>query len=251
MKAIIFILTCLIMTFNSNAQTTKIIAHRGAWKNTNAPQNSIAALEEAIKGKYWGSEFDVCLTKDDVLIVNHDNDFKGIDIATSESKDLLNQRLSNGEKIPTAKEYMLAGSNHPIKMIYEIKPNKLGKERTIKSTELSYKLVKNLKALQQTIFISFSYDACLKLREMDTNVQIQYLGNDKSPKQLHIDKITGLDFNIGVYKNHPDYIKEAKKYNMQTNVWTVNDAETMRHFIEQNIDFITTDEPELLKQLLK
>ncbi len=251
MKKIINTLICLSIMTSTYAQSTKIVAHRGAWKNTQAPQNSIAALEEAIKGKYWGSEFDVCLTKDDVLVVNHDNDFKGLDIATTDFSTLVEQKLSNGEKLPTAKEYMIAGLKHPIQMVFEIKPNKLGKERTVKSTELSYQLVKGLNAINQTVFISFSYDACLRLRELDKDVRIQYLGSDKSPQDLFNDKIYGLDFNTNVYKNNLNYIKEAKSHQMQTNVWTVNDEETMKYFIEQKIDFITTDEPELLKQILK
>jgi len=252
MKKILGMFLCLSMLSLSYAQTTKIVAHRGAWKNTKAPQNSIAALEEAIKGKYWGSEFDVCLTKDDILVVNHDNDFKGIDIATTDYNTLIKQKLSNGEKLPTAEEYMRAGiKQKKTHMVYEIKTNKLGVDRTLKSTEMSYNLVKSLNALEQTVFISFSYDACLLLRKLDKNVNIQYLGDNKTPQELYNDQIFGLDFHASVYKRNPDYIKEAKAKKMKTNVWTVNDKEAMEYFIHEKIDYITTDEPELLKQILK
>jgi beta-glucanase (GH16 family) len=40
----------------------KVIAHRGAWKNTNAPQNSIASLQTAINLGVTGSEFDIHMT---------------------------------------------------------------------------------------------------------------------------------------------------------------------------------------------
>lgn len=251
MNKIFSLLCCLMVVTASYAQKTQIVAHRGAWKNTKVPQNSIASLEAAIKGKYWGSEFDVCLTKDDILVVNHDNDFKGLDIASNDYETLSQTKLSNGEKLPTAKEYMQAGAKHKIKMVYEIKPNKLGVARTIKATELSYQLVKNLKALDQTVFISFSYDACLKLRELDKKVKIQYLGSDKTPLDLLKDKIYELDFNYGVFKKHPTYIADAKANKMKVNVWTVNDQATMQFFIDQKVDYITTDEPELLQQILE
>lgn len=252
MKKTLSFIFCLSMLTVSYAQTTKIVAHRGAWKHTNAPQNSIAALQEAIKANYWGSEFDVCLTKDDVLVVNHDNDFKGVDIATTDYQTLVLQKLSNGEKLPTAEEYMRAGIHQKkTHMVFEIKTNNLGVERTLKSTELSYNLVKKLKALDQTVFISFSYDACLLLRKLDKKVKIQYLGSDKTPQDLYNDHIYGMDFHYGVYQNNPSYIKEAHAKKMQTNVWTVNDTEKMNYFIEQKIDYITTDEPELLQQILK
>lgn len=241
-----------VLLSTSYAQKTKVIAHRGAWKNTQTPQNSIAALQEAIKGKYWGSEFDVCLTKDDVLVVNHDNDFQGIDIATSTYSDLLAKQLSNGEKLPTAEEYMREGiKQKKTRMIYEIKPNRLGKERSIRAAELSYQLVKDLNALKNTVFISFSYDACLRLRELDKNVKIQYLSGNKTPAELLKDGISELDYNLNVLKNNPSYIPEAKARKMKVNVWTVNKKEDIQYFIDQKVDFITTDEPELTKQMLK
>jgi len=251
MKKILSTLFILSMITLSYAQKTQIVAHRGAWKNTEVPQNSIAALEEAIKGKYWGSEFDVCLTKDDVLIVNHDNDFNGVDVATTDYKTLSQQKLSNGEKLPTAEEYMRVGiKQKKTKMVYEIKSSKLGLERTLKAAELSYNLVRDLKALKQTVFIAFSYDACLHLRKLDKKVKIQYLGSDKTPQELFNNGIYGIDFNFKVFKNNPSYIKEAKSKKMEINVWTVNDKESMEYFINEKVDFITTDEPELLKQIL-
>lgn len=248
-----FLSTLLIMSMVTvtYAQQTKIVAHRGAWKNTNVPQNSIAALQEAIKAKYWGSEFDVCLTKDDVLIVNHDNDYKGIDVATNDYTTLSQRELSNGEKLPTAEEYMRAGiKQKKTKMVYEIKTSKLGLERTLKATELSYNLVKDLKALNQTVFIAFSYDACLHLRKLDKKVKIQYLGSDKTPQELFKNGIYDIDFNYNVFKNNPKYIHQAKANKMKINVWTVNDKATMEYFIDKKVDFITTDEPELLQQIL-
>lgn len=252
MKKFLSTLFIVSMITLSYAQHTHIVAHRGAWKNTKAPQNSIAALEEAIKGKYWGSEFDVSLTKDDVLIVNHNNDYQGVDVATTDYATLSKIKLSNGEKLPTAEEYMRVGiKQKKTKMIYEIKTNVLGLERTLKTTQLSYNLVKDLKALKKTVFITFSYDACLHLRKLDKNVKIQYLGSDKTPDELFKNGIYGIDFNYNVFKNHPNYIMDAKAKKMKVNVWTVNEKELMEHFINQKVDYITTDEPELLQKILK
>ncbi|MDR2284538.1 MAG: glycerophosphodiester phosphodiesterase, partial [Sphingobacterium sp.] len=97
MKQLVTLLLALFILTTAAAQETKIIAHRGAWKNTHAPQNSIAALQEAIKQEVWGSEFDVHMTKDGILVVNHDNDFYGIDIATSTYEELLVKKHPNGE----------------------------------------------------------------------------------------------------------------------------------------------------------
>lgn len=252
MKKLLTSTLLLFIAAASFAQNTQIVAHRGAWKNTKVPQNSIASLEAAIKGKYWGSEFDVCLTKDNILIVNHNNDYQGTDVATTDFATLSQTKLSNGEKLPTAEEYMKAGlKDKKITMVYEIKANTLGVERSVKSAELSYKLVKDLKALKQTVFISFSYDVCLRLRELDKKVRIQYLGSNKTPQELYNDKIYGIDFNYNVFTKNPTYIKDAQAKKMQVNVWTVNEKEMMQSYIDQKVDYITTDEPEVLQTLLK
>src|SRR5665648_155520 len=58
-----------------------VIAHRGAWKKDSLPQNSIASLQNAIRLGVAGSEFDVQLTADEVLVVNHDPIFQGMNLS--------------------------------------------------------------------------------------------------------------------------------------------------------------------------
>lgn len=246
---ILLLSTLAITTF---AQSTKIVAHRGVWKNTKVPQNSIAALKQSIEQKVWGTEFDVVLAKDDVLVVNHDNDYQGRDIATNDYATLSQKKLANGEKLPTAEEYLREGLKQKrTKMVFEIKPSALGVERSVQAAELAYNLVKKMKGLKKTIFISFSYDACLHLKKLDKKVRVQYLGSNKSPIDLYNDGFSEMDFNYNVFKNNPKYIQQAKERKMKINVWTVNNQEDMQYFIDQKVDYITTDEPELLKQVLK
>jgi hypothetical protein len=54
----------------------KLIAHRGGVVEDKFTENSMAALEEAIKRKYWMIEVDIRETKDGVAIVHHDPDFR-------------------------------------------------------------------------------------------------------------------------------------------------------------------------------
>ena len=77
---------------NNKDLVNPVIAHRGAWKQKSLPQNSIASLQEAINLKCRGSEFDVHLTADDVLVVNHDHLFYGLDIEKSTYKMLLSKK---------------------------------------------------------------------------------------------------------------------------------------------------------------
>ena len=52
-----------------------IFAHRGVHNNIDIPENSLLSFKKALKNNL-NIEIDVQLTKDNVLIVFHDNNFK-------------------------------------------------------------------------------------------------------------------------------------------------------------------------------
>ncbi|MGB4576894.1 MAG: glycerophosphodiester phosphodiesterase family protein [Paludibacter sp.] len=75
----------------------------------NLSENPIASLKQAIKLKCAGSEFDVRMTADNVLIIHHDPDYNKLSIEKTNYVDLVSFLLSNGEKLPAFREYILAG----------------------------------------------------------------------------------------------------------------------------------------------
>jgi len=254
MKKTVFVIlaTMAVMGITELNAQTKIIAHRGAFKNTKVPENSIASLKAAKDLNLWGSEYDVHLTKDNVLVVNHDNDFYGIDIATATYQELLAKSHPNGEKIPTLEEYIKAGLKlKGLKLILELKTNKLGLERTLEATEKAVALVKELKAEKVTEYIAFSYDACKKIHELDPKAKVAYLNGDIAPDKIKKDGLTGIDYHLSVFTKNPTWLQESKALKLTTNAWTVNKEDDMKSLISQKIDYITTNEPELLKTLLK
>lgn len=225
-----------------------VVAHRGAWKQNNLPQNSIASLKHAIELKCTGSEFDVRLTADNILIINHDPEYNKLPIEKTKYKDLLTFKLSNGEKLPTLEEYIKAGlkNNTSTRLVCEIKPSEISKERGKTIADKVVKLVHKLKAEHMLVYISFEYDILKRIIEIDPKANTQYLEGDKSPDQLKADGIRGADFHFSVYIDHPGWIDMAKKSNTSLNAWTVNEAADMDWLIANNFDFITTNEPELL-----
>ena len=236
----------------AQSNQTKAIAHRGAWKVEGLPQNSIASLHRAIELGCAGTEFDVHLTKDDVLVVNHDNDFYDIDIATATYAELLAKKHPNGEAIPTAEAYLREGMKQKkTKLIYELKTSKLGKERTLHSADLAVQLVKRLGAEDWVEYIAFDYDACKRIIERDPNAKVYYLNGDITPAQAKQDGFAGLDYHINVFKKNPTWITEAHDLGLAINVWTVNTEEEMGNFLDQNVEFITTDQPALLLDAIK
>ena len=254
-KIIFFLLLMSIFSLPTLAQSTfiqnKIIAHRGAWKSQNLPQNSIASLREAIRLGCEGSEFDVWMTADEVLVVNHDHELQGLDIETSTYEQLLSKTLSNGEKIPTLKEYLKEGmTQKSTKLILEFKPSQISVERSERVGELSVKTVQELGAQAWVDYITFSYEGGVKAIATDPKANVAYLNGDKSPQELKEAGFFGFDYHISLLRRMPQWIAEAKALGLTTNSWTINREEDMSWLLDQGVDFITTDEPEKLATLI-
>jgi glycerophosphoryl diester phosphodiesterase len=230
----------------------KVIAHRGAWKNTGAPENSIAALKHAITMGCEGSEFDVHMSADSLPLINHDNAIQGVSIAKTNSSELLTMKLTNGEMLPTLENYLKAGMEQTkTKLILEIKPSELGKESSIALTRKIVALVEKLQAQAWVDYISFDYDACKEVMKLAPYTKVAYLRGDKTPTELAADNFFGLDYNFSVFQKNPDWIQDAKSKKLTINVWTVNDKAALEEFLKKDVDFITTNEPELLLAMVK
>ncbi|MDR7212605.1 glycerophosphodiester phosphodiesterase family protein [Flavobacterium piscis] len=258
MKAIktfrISLFILIIALFSScNAKKNAVVAHRGAWKMNNLPENSIAALRHAIDLKLPGSEFDVWRTADDSLVINHDAHYNKLLIEETNYADLIKFKLSNGEKLPTLHEYITEGkrNNKHTLLVCEIKPSEISKERGKKTALKAVETVKKLKAEKMTCYISFDYEILKQIRQVDSKTSLQYLEGNKSPKEVKLDQISGVDYHYSVFQKHPEWIKEAKQHNVTLNTWTVNDVEVMDWIIQNDFNYITTNEPELLSERVK
>lgn len=240
-------------TAKPNFAKNVVVAHRGAWKKNNLPENSIASLREAINIGCTGSEFDVHLTADDSLIINHDPTYFNLPIEKTTYAELEKHRLSNGEKLPTLYEYITEGlkNNTTTRLVCEIKPSAISKERGQLVAEKVIRLVQKMKAEALVVYISFDVDILKKLIEIDPKVHTQYLNGNLQPDALLAAGISGLDYHQNVFKKQPGIIKEAQQKKLALNVWTVNNAEDMDWYLANDFDFITTNEPELLFERIK
>ncbi|KRD10107.1 glycerophosphodiester phosphodiesterase [Flavobacterium sp. Root901] len=246
-------LAAAIIFQSCSIKENAIVAHRGAWKKNNFPENSIASLRHAIDLKLPGSEFDVWRTADDSLVINHDAHYNKMLIEETTYADLIKFKLSNGEKLPTLREYISEGkkNNKHTLLVCEIKPSEISKERGQKTALISVEIIKKLKADKITCYISFDYEILKQIRRIDSKASLQYLEGNKSPKEVKTDNINGVDYHYSVFKKHPEWIKEAKENNIILNAWTVNDPADMDWIIEHKFNYITTNEPELLNERLQ
>jgi glycerophosphoryl diester phosphodiesterase len=230
----------------------RVVAHRGAWKHTAGSQNSLTSLKEAIRLGCEGTEFDVWMTADKRVALSHDPEIGGKKLEESTLADLQTVSLKNGDRVPTLEEYLETGMTQPhTRLVLEIKPSRVSKERGQELAAASVAIVQRLKAQAWIYYISFDYDILKKVLELDPAAKVAYLNGDRTPEELKKDGMWGLDYNFNLYNKDKQLLSKARKQGITTNIWTVNTPELMEELLQAGIDFITTDEPEMLLEKVK
>jgi glycerophosphoryl diester phosphodiesterase len=237
----------------SSAQQTKIIAHRGAWKEFNLPENSIASLEKAIELKCEGAEFDVRRTLDGVLVVNHDPVYYGDTIQTNTYAFLNRNKLSNGESLPTLEEYFLKGTQdkHKTLLICEIKAAIKDKEQDYLATIETLALAKKLKIEKRIVYISFSKDILSWIKEKQPTETVLYLESDLSIDAVVQNKFDGINLHYTSFKNNSQLSATAKNAGLKIGSWTVNELSDLAILQAQGVEWITTNQPLQFQKQLK
>ncbi len=104
--------------------------------------------------------------------------------------------------------------------------------------------------LERTDVISFSQVICREARALLPANKVFYLTGDLEPERIAELGLTGIDYHSQLLIEHPDWIRRAHDLGLEVNVWTVNDDAQLRHFIDAGVDYITTDCPDRLLELL-
>ena len=237
-KILMVALMLLAMTPAIQAKSsTKTVAHRGYWKCEGSAENSLTSLRKAHDVGCWGSELDIWLTSDGGLVVNHDpKTLDGLKIEETDFKTITKSKLKKKLK--------------PMILVLELKTQSTP-ERNIELAKKVVDMVKSMKMEGQVEYIAFSNLVGTEIIRLDPNAKVAYLNGDKTPAELKELGYTGLDYHQKVLKNNKSWIREAHDLGLTVNVWTVNKADDLQYFIDEAADFITTNEPELLLDLLK
>lgn len=228
----------------------KIVAHRGFHKN-GIPENSIAAVVATQQRGYYGAEIDVWLTSDGIVVCNHDGYVGGKNIQTSTYQDISTIKLSNGEVTPLFTDLMTQiGKDANCKLILEFKTQS-STDRNNTLVDKCLEIISDAGLDNMVEYIAFDYDVCKRVAQKKPNAIVGYLNGDKSPSQLHNDGIMCMDYNYGKLNQNLVMIKEAHDLDMLVNVWTVNSDNDLMFWLNKNVDYITTDNPDRLKELIE
>jgi glycerophosphoryl diester phosphodiesterase len=259
MKKIILLSAMIAALFISQAAHAQaqcgIVAHRGFWNCEEAgyAKNSIAALRCAQEAGFWGSEFDVNMTSDGVLLVYHDGNVEGVSIENNPYSAFKDFRIANGELIPTLDQYLEQGKKYPETMlVYELKCHSCPEvEETAVLLTIEKLKESGLLDPSRVMFISFSKYICERLSQLLPDFDVQYLNGDLKPLEVKKSGIPGIDYHYNVFYTNKKWMRNARKRGMSTNVWTVNKKEDMRSILMMKPDMLTTDNPLEAREIMK
>ena len=228
----------------------QVIAHRGYHTVNGAAHNSVASLKAAQELGVYGSEGDFYITKDGVVVAYHDPTINGITIDQANYDQIQNLTLSNGEKIPTFASFLDVLEQDPqMKLVIEIKThsNTTNDDRAVDAITA---MVEERGLTGQVDYIAFSYHVCQRLvTKVSEGTTIGYLSGNIAPSQLE-PGINCIDYDMNTIRNNPQWVQEAHDAGRVVNVWTVNSEQDMLEFIGMGVDFITTDSPQILKEIV-
>lgn len=259
MKKILILLMAVMISLTVSAQykAPQIVAHRGFHKAEGAAKNSLNALKAAQEAKFWGSEFDVNLTNDEEMLVVHgpwhpspDGKTK-VHVNISNKADIQALPLTSGEIVPTLDEFLQQGKlSNDTKLILEVK-NQLTPQHETKLVEKIVAKVAEYGLQDNVEYIAFRPWVCIELARLaPKGTKIAYLNGDYIPVYCKSMGCTGIDYKFSVLKKNAAWIKYAHKLGMTVNVWTVNKEEDIRWCIQKGVDYITTDDPMLVKSII-
>jgi glycerophosphoryl diester phosphodiesterase len=236
------------------AQTTRCqtIAHRGEWRSEGSAQNSRTSLQRAMDLNIFGSEIDIWLTRDDHIMVNHDDKYQGASLQDASFAQCKRLRLGNGERMPQLKHLLriLKRSKSPTRLIVEVKPHR-DPMRSRRCAAMAVNEIRRRGLEDRVMYISFSIEACLTIHAMAPEADVAYLEGDRTPASLHRMGINGIDYHFSKFQAHPEWVGEAHRLGMNVNVWTVDKPEDIRAMKALGVDYITTNEPSRCEELIR
>lgn len=232
--------------------SVKITAHRGS--STDAPENTLAAIDSAIKNGADYAEIDVQQTKDGKLVLLHDKSFKrttGVDknvweLNLSDIKKLdagyLFDGKFKGEKVPTLEE-VIDYSKGKIFLNIELKIN----ETDTTLIEDVVRLIEEKKLISKCVVSSLDYKALEEVERLQPKIKTGYImfAAFGDLEKLNLDFYSVEETNI-----NEDFIINAHRIGREVHVWTINTTESMEGILEYGVDNIITDNVATLKELI-
>ena len=222
---------------------TKIISHRGRTSRKSA-DNTLASVNDAIELKVEMVEVDIRQTKDSQIVCFHDPDIQGELIRDLDYSEI----IEKDSQIPTLEQVLWSAKG---KIGIEIELKEPGYELEVVSIARDYfnydkfvlksfhpQVVEQVKAIDQKIFAGLLVGSAFSLEQLFFTLKEAFTCTNF--------KQTNADFISPYYKIfEAGWFSRFTRNNVPVQVWTVNDVESIRTLINQQVHSIITDIPEV------
>jgi len=225
-----------------------ILAHRGA--STLAPENTRPSFQMAINLGADGVEFDVQMTKDNQLVVIHDECLERTTRVKGYVKDFT---LKEIKKLDAGKYFSRQYKDERILTLDEtldiVKSCKIInielKNGLIEYEKIEEKVIKTIQAwklTEKTIISSFNHYSINKIKKIDGNIMtgILYFAQLYNPWNYALE--------VKADAVHPYYpgvkrevIEKCHQKGIKVNVFAVNEEKDILNMLQQGADAIITD----------
>jgi len=261
------------------------IAHRGG--GALMPENSLAAVRNAIALGADGAELDVQLSADGVAVIYHDlwlnpgytrKDAAWLEGVTPRIKDLSLAELrgfdigrarpdsdyaaahplqaaAEGERIPTLEEVVvLAKAASNFHLLVELKCDLSDDSADpVALADAALAVVEDADFLARAVFVGFDWRALARVKQRQPRVEIWCTTDEKIEGNAGLFEIIKGMGGAGWFPHFSSLTEQpaalARSYGFQLAAWTVNDEGEMRRLMTLGIDAICTDSPDLLQPL--
>ena len=233
-------------------------AHRGA--SGYAPENTLAAFQKAVDLDADGVELDIQLTKDDQIVVIHDETIDRTSDGKGWVKDYTLEELRAFNYNRTKPEYKHADIPTMREVFELLKPTGLFINIEIKTGVVFYEkieekilaLTKEMGMEDRVCYSSFNHYTVTRIHELKPDAEVGFLYAD-GPIDM-----PSYGVKHGVNALHPalynlqydGFVKECKEKGLKLNVWTVNERPNMEMCCQYGVDAIITNYPDIAKEVV-
>ena len=234
-------------------------AHRGA--SGYAPENTLPAFRLAAEMGADGVELDVQLTRDGELVVCHDESvdrtssakgwLKNYTLEELKRMDFCNGNLAyEGVRIPTLREVLDLLEPTGLTVNIEVKTGVFFYEGI---EEKLLELVRQTGWTDRVIFSSFNHETLRTLHRLDPGVKTGMLYGDGLINLGPYARLVGVSaLHPALYNlQYPGFLDECRKENLDINVWTVNDADSIAYCARCGVHAVITNYPDKARRILE
>ncbi len=222
-----------------------IIAHRGA--SAYYPENTIKSFTRAVEMGVDMIELDVRVTKDDAIVVIHDDKVDRLTKGSGEVEDftldeLRRLKIYGEEKVPTLLE------------VADLFSDKVTMNIELKVPEAMppvYKLIKDRGLRERVIIQSFHAGVVKEVERLDSTMKTGILTWYFRDSHLRMARKYSIDYINPHYRFlSKKSVGEIKAAGFKVLTWTVNTEKAISKVYDIGVDGIISNKPDLVKQVI-